>query len=155
MPTHTATDMRWHKEKRVDDDVMRHPTDGEAWKKFDRTFPKFVADPRNVTLGLSIGRFNPFKVLNQHHNTWLIFVFPYDFPSRKCMKKEYMMMNLLITEDSNRSVDVYLRSLVNELKDLLTNGVRMYDKCTGKMFTLRAAVMWTMNDFPTYAMVSR
>ncbi|VVA35515.1 PREDICTED: transposon CACTA En/Spm, partial [Prunus dulcis] len=47
MSTHTATDMRWHKEKRVDDDVMRHPADGEAWKEFDRAFPEFAADPRN------------------------------------------------------------------------------------------------------------
>ncbi|BBH08894.1 hypothetical protein Prudu_021235 [Prunus dulcis] len=38
MSTHTATDMRWRKEKRVDDDVMRHPVDGEAWKEFDLTF---------------------------------------------------------------------------------------------------------------------
>ncbi|CAL8161831.1 unnamed protein product [Prunus armeniaca] len=36
----------------------------------------------------------------------------------------------------------------------MTNGVRTYDKSTGKMFTLRAAVMWTVNDFPAYAMVS-
>ncbi|CAN6704653.1 unnamed protein product [Malus baccata var. baccata] len=39
MLSHTATDMRWHKEKRVDDDVMRHPADREAWKELDRTFP--------------------------------------------------------------------------------------------------------------------
>ncbi|CAN6583672.1 unnamed protein product [Malus baccata var. baccata] len=35
MLTHIATDMRWHKEKRVEDDVMRHPADGKAWKEFD------------------------------------------------------------------------------------------------------------------------
>ena len=57
------------------------------------------------------------------------------------MKKEYMMMTVLITEDPGRSIDVYLRPLVDELKDLWTNGVRTYDKSTGKMFTLRAAVM--------------
>ncbi|CAL9021492.1 unnamed protein product, partial [Prunus brigantina] len=85
--------------------------DGEAWKEFDRTFPEFAADPRNVRLGLATDGFNP-------------------------------------------SIDVYLRSLVDELKDLWTNGVRTYDKSTGKMFTLRAAVMWTVNDFPAYAMVS-
>ncbi|CAL8153014.1 unnamed protein product [Prunus armeniaca] len=56
--------MRWHKEKWVDDDVMRHPADGEAWKEFDRTFPEFVADPRNVRLGLAIDGFNPYGVLN-------------------------------------------------------------------------------------------
>ncbi|CAL8992424.1 unnamed protein product [Prunus brigantina] len=154
MSTHTSTDMRWHKEKRVDDDVMRHPADGEAWKEFDRTFPDFAADPRNVRLGLATDGFNPYGVLNQHHSTWPIFVFPYNFPPWKCMKKEYMMMTVLITEDPGRSIDVYLRPLVDELKDLWTNGVRTYDKATGKMFTLRAAVMWTVNDFPAYAMVS-
>ena len=52
-----------------------------------------------------------------------------------------MMMTILITEDPERSIDVYLRLLVDELKDLWTNNVRMYDKSNGKMFTLRAAVM--------------
>ncbi|CAL2247049.1 unnamed protein product [Prunus armeniaca] len=154
MSTHTATDMRWHKEKQVDDDVMRHPVDGEAWKEFDRTFPEFAADPRNVRLGLATDGFNPYGVLNQQHSTWPIFVFPYNLPPWKCMKKEYMMMTVLIIEDPGRSIDVYLRPLVDELKDLWTNGVRTYDKSTGKMFTLRAAVMWTVNDFPAYAMVS-
>ncbi|CAL2229846.1 unnamed protein product [Prunus armeniaca] len=154
MSTHTTTDMRWHKEKRVDDDVMRHPADGEAWKEFDRTFLDFAADPRNVRLGLGTDGFNLYGVLNQHHSTWPIFVFLYNLPPWKCMKKEYMMMTVLITEDPGRSIDVYLWPLVDELKDLWTNGVHTYDKATGKMFTLRAAVMWTVNDFPAYAMVS-
>ncbi|CAL8119805.1 unnamed protein product [Prunus armeniaca] len=140
--------------QKVDDDVMRHPADGEVWKEFDRTFPEFAANPRNIRLGLATEGFNPYGVLNQHHSTWPIFVFPYNLPPWKCMKKEYMMMTVLITEDPGRSIDVYLRPLVDELKDLWTNGVRTYDKSTGKMFTLRAAVMWTVNDFPAYAMVS-
>ncbi|CAL8137305.1 unnamed protein product [Prunus armeniaca] len=65
-----------------------------------------------------------------------------------------MMMIVLIPEDPGRSIDVYLRQLVDELKDLWTNGVRTYDKSTRKMFTLRTAVMWTVNDFPAYSMVS-
>ncbi|KAI5335048.1 hypothetical protein L3X38_025181 [Prunus dulcis] len=78
MSTHTATDMRWHKEKWVDDNVMWHLADGEAWKEFDQTFPQFAADPRNVRLGLATDGFNPYGVLNQHHSTWPIFVFPYN-----------------------------------------------------------------------------
>ncbi|CAL8134261.1 unnamed protein product [Prunus armeniaca] len=134
--------------------MMRHPADGEAWKEFDRTFLEFAANPQNVRLGLATDGFNPYGVLNQHHSTWPIFVFPYNLPPWKCMKKEYMMMTVLITEDPGRSIDVYLRPLVDELKDLWTNGVRTYDKSTGKMFTLRATIMWTVNDFPAYAMVS-
>ncbi|CAL8997874.1 unnamed protein product, partial [Prunus brigantina] len=83
--------------------------DGEAWKEFDRTFPEFAADPRNVRLGLATDGFNPYGVLNQHHSTWPIFVFPYNLPPWKCMKKEYMMLTVLITEDPGRSIDVYLR----------------------------------------------
>ena len=64
-----------------------------------------------------------------------------------------MMMTLLITEDPGRSIDVYLRPLVDELKDLWTHGVCIYIKCTGMMFTLQAAVMWIVNDFPAYAIV--
>ncbi|KAM2967803.1 hypothetical protein FF1_028025 [Malus domestica] len=63
-----------------------------------------------------------------------------------------MMIILLITEDPGRTIEVYLQPLVDELKDLWTHSVRTYDKCTGKMFTLRATMMWTMNDFQAYAM---
>nr|XP_028957468.1 uncharacterized protein LOC114824488 [Malus domestica] len=59
-----------------------------------------------------------------------------------------------MSEDLGKSINVYLRPLVDELKDLWENGVRTYDKYTGQMFTMRAAVMWTVNDFPAYAMVS-
>ena len=52
MSMHTATDMRWHKEERVNDDVMRHLADGEAWKEFDRMYLDFAADSRNVRLDL-------------------------------------------------------------------------------------------------------
>ncbi|CAL8091529.1 unnamed protein product [Prunus armeniaca] len=121
---------------------MQHPADGETWKEFNRMFPEFADDG-----------FNPYRVLNQHHNTWPIFVFPYNLPPWKCIKKEYMMMTVLITEDPGRSIDVYLRPLVDELKDLWINGVRIYFESTRKMFTLWVAVMWTVNDFPAYAMV--
>ena len=148
MSTHTASDMRWHKDRRVDDDVMRHPVDGDGRKEFDRLYLNFAREPRNVRLGLATDGFNPFGVLNQNHSTWPIFAISYNLPPWKCMKKEYMIMTLLITEDPSTSIDVYLQPLVNELKELWENGVPTYDKSTGKMFILRAAVMWTINDFP-------
>ncbi|KAM1562805.1 hypothetical protein ACFX10_037291 [Malus domestica] len=83
MSMHTAIDMIWHKEKSVDDDVMRHLADGEAWKEFDQTFLKFYVDSRNVRLRLAIDGFNLFEALN----LWPIFVFSYNLPPWKCMKK--------------------------------------------------------------------
>ncbi|XP_028098367.1 uncharacterized protein LOC114298062 [Camellia sinensis] len=61
MSKKTAAFMTWHKDKRVDDGVLRHPADGEAWKDFDRLHPTFSADPRNVRLGLATDGFNPPK----------------------------------------------------------------------------------------------
>lgn len=48
----TAFHIRWHSEDQRDPNVMSHPSDGEAWKHFDRMHPKFSQDPRNVKLGL-------------------------------------------------------------------------------------------------------
>ncbi|GJS48995.1 Myb domain protein 62 [Tanacetum coccineum] len=71
-----ASDMRWHKEKRVrDDNIARHPADTEAWKHLDKIDPP-------------ISRCNAYE----------------------CTKKED--------------------------------------------FTLRAALLWTINDFLAYGMLS-
>ncbi|KAA0059885.1 hypothetical protein E5676_scaffold184G00950 [Cucumis melo var. makuwa] len=49
-----STDMRWHRDKRVEtDDVLRHPADVEGWKHFDYEFLDFVPDLLNMCLGLA------------------------------------------------------------------------------------------------------
>ncbi|KAM3014879.1 hypothetical protein FF2_027527 [Malus domestica] len=88
MSTHTVRDIRWNKDRRVNDDIIRHLADGEAWKEFDQLYPDFALEPWNVRLGFMTNRFSPFGVLYQNHITWPIFTIPYNLPSRKCMKKE-------------------------------------------------------------------
>ncbi|XP_043814060.1 uncharacterized protein LOC122723981 [Manihot esculenta] len=51
-------------------------------------------------------------------------------------------------------LDVYLQPLVTELEDLWENGVETYDAFNKENFNLRAALMWTISDFPAYAMLS-
>ena len=60
MSRYTSVDMRWYYDKRVDDDVLRHPADVEEWKKFDKLYPSFARDARNLRLGLASDGFNPF-----------------------------------------------------------------------------------------------
>nr|GEX81461.1 hypothetical protein [Tanacetum cinerariifolium] len=50
MKQDTAQHMTWHHEYRRDPGVLSHPSDGEAWKYFDRTHPSFAAEPRNVRM---------------------------------------------------------------------------------------------------------
>jgi hypothetical protein len=51
-------------------------------------------------------------------------------------------------------IDVYLRPLILELKELWNNGVKTRDAGSKKNFRLRAILLWTINDFPAYAMLS-
>lgn len=44
--------------------------------------------------------------------------------------------------------------MVDELKDLLSNGVQTHDTLTGETFQLRACVLWTISDFLTYESLS-
>jgi hypothetical protein len=41
--------MRWHKEGvHENDELMVHPSDGDAWKALDMFNPDFAAESRNV-----------------------------------------------------------------------------------------------------------
>lgn len=48
-------------------------------------------------------------------------------------------------------IDVYLAPLIDELKSLWEVGIETYDVDAKESFTMRAALLWTINDFPAYA----
>ncbi|XP_028063808.1 uncharacterized protein LOC114267026 [Camellia sinensis] len=45
MSRKTAKDMRWYKNKRVDDEILRHLADNDEWKEFDAQHPEFALEP--------------------------------------------------------------------------------------------------------------
>ena len=53
MSPKTANHMKWHANGRVNDGLLRHPANFEAWKSFDSKYIKFSSEPRNVRLGLA------------------------------------------------------------------------------------------------------
>ncbi|XP_062116199.1 uncharacterized protein LOC133830278 [Humulus lupulus] len=58
------------------------------------------------------------------------------------------------TRAPGKDIDVYLQPLINELKELWENGVRTFDIIDKEYFTMRAAILWTIHDFPAYGTVS-
>jgi len=64
----TASHMQWHKEKRLDDGILWHPTDAKAWKSFDASFSHFASDARNVRLGLCSHGFTPYANINSTYS---------------------------------------------------------------------------------------
>ncbi|KAH7841811.1 hypothetical protein Vadar_034558 [Vaccinium darrowii] len=87
---------------------------------------------------------------------WPVVLMPYNLPPWKCMKEQFFMMSLLIPgpESLGNDIDVYLRPLIDEFKELWETGVETYDAYSGETFQLHAAVLWTINDFPAYGMLS-
>ncbi|XP_019226066.1 PREDICTED: uncharacterized protein LOC109207583 [Nicotiana attenuata] len=152
----TAAAMRWHANERPNDGNIRHPADGEAWKAFDSLHPDFSRDARNVRLGLSSDGFNPFRTMSISHSTWPVMLMNYNLSPWICMKPEYIMLSMIIPGPSSpgNDIDVYLRPLIEELKELWETGIDTFDAETNQTFRMRAALMWTVSDFPALAMLS-
>ncbi|XP_062099915.1 uncharacterized protein LOC133805775 [Humulus lupulus] len=136
--------------------VLRHPADAKVWKDFDRQFPDFAKESRNVRLGFATDGFNPFGDLSNSYSMRPVLLMPYNMPPWRSMKREFLMMALLILgrRAPGKDIDVYLQPLIDELKELWENGVRTFDIIDKKYFTMRAAILWTIHDFPAYGTVS-
>nr|XP_051202093.1 uncharacterized protein LOC127315663 [Lolium perenne] len=79
--------MQWHaeREKPADDlekgKILTHPADASQWNALDIEFAdEFGSEPRNVRLGMSTDGLNPFGNQSSMHNTWSVFVWPYNLP---------------------------------------------------------------------------
>ncbi|XP_066381574.1 uncharacterized protein [Miscanthus floridulus] len=131
---------------------MRHPADGEAWEDFNRRYPKFAADARNVRLGLASDGFNPFGNMSSKHSTWPVMLVPYNLPPWICMKQTSLLLSMIIPgpDSPGNDVDIYLQPLIDELLELW-KGVQTCDASSRKKFPLRAALLWTINDFSALA----
>jgi len=110
---------------------MVYPSNCEAWKHFNNVHPHFLAESRNVCLGLCTNRFNPFESFAAPYSCWPVILIVYNLQPGMCMRLEFMFLSLVIPDPNSlgRNIDVFLRSLIDE-----------------------SALMWTINDFPAYKM---
>ncbi|CAK8565438.1 unnamed protein product [Lathyrus sativus] len=153
----TAKDMIWHHHNNSSSCVLRHPSDGKSWKNFDEIHPDFANEPRNVRLGLCSDGFTPYiQASSSPYSCWHVIVTPYNLPPELCMTKPFMFLTCLIPGPHNPKahIDVYLQPLIDELQNLWNQGVLTYDIPTQQNFVMKAALMWIINDFPAYGMLS-
>ncbi|XP_039132426.1 uncharacterized protein LOC120269169 [Dioscorea cayenensis subsp. rotundata] len=155
MSTKTSADIIWHANGRTNDELLRHPADAEAWKSFDARYPDSAFDLRNVRLRLSSDGFNPFKLLSTSYSTWPVVLIPYNLPPWSGMKQTSFLLSMIIPGDKGPgdNIDIYLQPLIKELKQLWV-GVETYDASVRRYFNMRAALLWTINDFSAYANLS-
>ncbi|KAL0427833.1 UNVERIFIED_CONTAM: hypothetical protein Slati_2958100 [Sesamum latifolium] len=135
---------------------MCHPYDAEACRHFDRIYPDFTVETRNVRLDLYTGGFEPHGQYDRTYSYWSIILTPYNLPSGMCMSFEYMFLTMVISGPFNPKclIDVYLEPLIEELQILWYVYVLTHDNVKNETFTMRVALMWTVNDLPAYGMAS-
>ena len=124
-----AKNLKWHVDGRKCDNLLRHPADSPQWKKIDETFPKFGAEPKNLRLRLATDDMNPYGNLRSKHSSWPVLLMIYNLSPSLCMKRKYMMLNMMISGHGQprNDIDVYLKSLIDDLKLLWEEGVNVYD----------------------------
>jgi len=135
---------------------MVHPCDGEAWKHFNSVHPHFLVESRNVCLGLCTDGFNPFRSFAAPYSCWPVILMVYNLPPGMCMRPESIFLSMVIPGPSSPgwNIDVCLHPLIDELTQLWSSGALTYDISRKQNFVMRAALMWTINDFPAYGMDS-
>jgi len=152
MSPRTAAHMTWHQSYDAIDGVMVNPFNNEAWKHFNSVHLHFSAKSRNVRLGLCTDRFNPFRSFAAPYSCWPIILTIYNLPPGMCMRLKFMFLSTVIPGLSSlgRNIDVCLRLLIDGLTQLWSFRVLTYDISRKHNFVIRAALMWTINDFQTY-----
>ncbi|CAK8571354.1 unnamed protein product [Lathyrus sativus] len=118
---HSARQMTWNHTYFNSSGMMRYPSDGEAWKHFDRVHTDFAAEPKNVRLGLCSDGFTPYIQSSKiAYSCWPVIVTSYNIPFEICMMKPYMFLTCLIPGplSPKAGIDVYLQPLVDDLKRL-------------------------------------
>ena len=155
MSPKTTNHMKWHAKGHVNDGLLRHPVDLEAWKSFGSKYIEFSSKSCNVRLGLAADRFNSYENMSSTHSTWPVILIPYNLPPWMCMKRSSFMLSLLIPGPTSpgNDTDVYLQPLVEELKELWDVGVKTFDVSSKNSFQMQAALLWTINDFPAYGVI--
>lgn len=155
MSQNTAKHMGYHAQPR-DNNVMIHPADGEAWKEFNKSFPEFDKEVRNVRLGLVTDGFTPFSAQAAPYSCWPVFVVPYNLPPEMCTRKSNIILALVIPgrEHPGKNFNVYMKPLIDELLNLWEHGAATHDCYRKENFTMRAIVLWTIHDFPAYGLVA-
>ncbi|XP_074322886.1 uncharacterized protein LOC141659858 [Apium graveolens] len=78
-------------------------------------------------------------------------------PHCKLSRWKFMMLSVLVPgpHEPGNNIDVYLQPLIDDLKKLWEEGEpNVYDAYSKSYVTLKAILLWTINDFPAYGNLS-
>ncbi|XP_073122021.1 uncharacterized protein [Henckelia pumila] len=152
----TSKNLTWHAETTRVAGQLRHPSDSPSWRLVDHMWPDFEREPRNLRLELAADGINPHSNLSSRYSCWPVMLTTYNLPPSMCMKRKFIMLTMLISgpKQPGNDIDVYLEVLVEDLQRLWEGVDGIYYAYRRQFFTLKAVLLWTINDFPAYGNLS-
>ena len=151
--------MTWYATHKSTSRKMRSVADSLQWKSIDRMYPDFAEVLTNLRLGLVGDGIIPYKNNALKHSTFVLLITIYNLPPWLLTKKFFISLAVLIpgsTATKSGNIDVFLAPVVCDLLKLW-NGIPAIDMSKpegNRLFILRAMLIWTVNDFPAYGLLS-
>ena len=88
--------MDYHARNRSQDDVIRIPADGTAFRDIEESWPHFKEEPCNLNIYLVVDGVNLFAQMKSIYTVWPIFVINNNIPPWLSIMREYIMLAMII-----------------------------------------------------------
>jgi len=150
--------MTWYCNKKSCSQKIWSVVDSDQWKAKDEAYPDFAAILTNLRLGLVGDGIIPFKNNALKHSTFVLLITIYNLPPWLLTKKFFICLAVLVSNPKTstaENIDVFLALLVSDLLKLWegVHAVKMSMPQGQRNFTLRALLVWTVNDFSAYGLL--
>ena len=83
-----------------------HPSDGEAWTRFDMIHHEKALEARNVRVALATDGFNPYGMVAASYTCWPMFVIPLNLPHGILFQRQNIFLLLIIPEHPGNNMSV-------------------------------------------------
>ena len=138
---------------------MRFVVDRVQWKAIDEKYPDFAQVFTNLQLGLVEDGVVPFKNNAIKYSTWVFLLTIYNLPPWLLTKKFFISLAVLIpgpTATKLENQNVFLAPVVRDLLKLWRSipTIDILKPEDERVFTLRGMLIWTVNNFPAYGLLS-
>ena len=88
--------MDYHARNRSQDDVIRMPADGSSFRDMEQKWCHFKEEPCNINIYLAIDGVNPLAEMRSVYLVWPIFVINNKIPPWLSIKREHIMLSMII-----------------------------------------------------------
>ena len=99
--------MDYHARRKIQDDVIRMPAYGFAFRDMEEKWPHFKEEPHNLRISLAVDNVNPSAQIKSIYTVWPIFVINNNIPPWLSIKRENIMLSMIIPCFIDENVFIY------------------------------------------------